>query len=96
MEIAIEVKLNASIPFLVQASAILATVVHPNCIEHLGSSYTAYLQLQVIGGWPDDLEQQIATNGKRKIALIFIFYHCGSQFKHDVYIIELVLFFHFM
>lgn len=50
MEIAIEVKLNASIPFLVQASAILATVVHPNYIEHLDSSYTAYLQLQVIGG----------------------------------------------
>ncbi|CSC84840.1 Uncharacterised protein [Vibrio cholerae] len=50
MEIAIEVKLNASIPFLVQASAILATVVHPNYIEHLGSSYTACLQLQVIGG----------------------------------------------
>lgn len=50
MEIAIEVKLNASIPFLAQASAILAAFVHPNCIEHLGSSYTAYLQLQVIGG----------------------------------------------
>ncbi|EGR09034.1 hypothetical protein VCHE48_2370 [Vibrio cholerae HE48] len=42
------------------------------------------------------LERQIAANGKRKIALIFIFYHCGSQFKHDLYIIELILFFHFM
>ncbi|ORP19157.1 hypothetical protein FXE69_13885 [Vibrio cholerae] len=59
MEIAIEVKLNASMS--------------PNC-----NANTA------------------GASSRMGITLVFIFYYCGSQFKRDLYIIELLLFFHFM